>query len=339
MAGTIFNVGTLGEMNARVVRWARERVDTDLVNDAINDACQSLHRSVALATLSRFISPAIQLAIPSGATTVPVITIPDPTIPADVFTVAGGALPIRQASFAYTYATDSGSQTLPSGEVVIPIAAANLYSCRPPAVATGAIGWFLYAAVNGQLALQNVQPMAFSQTWLEPLAGILPAPNGPYPPYVNTTGDNIASIARLDIASSINPSILLPQDQSDITSELFTRGQLRLPSTSDYVRHAYDLVDNTRIEIRPAANVILNATLFYFVRPRRLRYPQSLLPFASFDGDQFINQQALSDVLLSLYEDEAAAGWQSKADKERERIVLSIIGENWNKNKRVKRYM
>lgn len=332
-----FNVGTLGEMNARVIRWARERVDTDMVNDAINDAVQSLYKSAALATLSRFISPSISLTIPSEATSVPVISTADPTDYALTGTVAGGAFGARQASFSYSYVTDSGSETLGSPEVMTPAAAAFLYTCAPPPPRVGPTGWNLYSGAQGRLARQNVAPLAFNQTWFEPPAGMLQSPNGPYVPYVNSTGDNISSIVRLDVANL--DGTLSSQYQCDMASALFTGSNNRLPSTTTYVRHAYDLVDAERIEIRPASQADLNATLFYMVRPRRLRWPQSALPYLSFDAQQFIGQQALSDVLLALYEDDAAGAWQGKADKERQRIVLQLAGETWGKNKRVRRYM
>lgn len=333
----LFNVGTLGEMNARVTRWARERVDTDMVNDAINDAIQSLWKSVSLATLSRFISPAVSITLPSGATSVPVVSIPDPETLVDVFTVAGGALPARQAFFSYTILTDSGSQTMGAPANVYNAAVNTLYSVRPPMPVQGAIGWSLYAGGEGRLVLQNVAPLSFFQTWLEPLAGMLQTPTGPFPPVENTTGDNITSIARLDVANL--SGTLTPQDQVDIRSSLFTLAQNRLSSTSTYVRHAYDLVDNSRIEIRPSPLADLDATAFYIVRPRRLRYPQSLLPFSSFDGQQFISQQALSDLLHGLYEFDAAKGWQEKANAERLRIQLAVLQENWGKNRRVRRFM
>lgn len=332
-----FDVGTLGEMSARVVRWARERVDTDMVNDAINDAIQSLWKSASLATLSRFISTAVNLTIPSEATFVPVISIPNPTDYALTFTIAGGALGARNASFAYSYVTDSGSETLASSEVMTPVAANFLYGCSPPPPQAGAIGWNLYAGASGRLARQNVAPTGFNAKWYEPIAGMLPAPNGPYVPYSNSTGDNISSIVRLDVSNL--DGTLSTQYQCDMASSLFSASSVRLPSTTTYVRHAYDLVDANRIEIRPASTTDLDATLFYMVRPRRLRWPQSLLPYTSFDAQQFIGQQALSDILLGLYEDDAAGAWQGKADKERQRISLQLAGETWGKNKRVRRYM
>lgn len=332
-----FNVGTLGEMSARVTRWARERVDTDMVNDAINDAIQSLWKSASLATLSRFISTAVNLTIPSEATSVPVISISDPTDPANTATVAGGAFGARQASFTYSYVTDSGSETMAAPEVVTPAAAAFLYTCGPPAPRVGPIGWNLYSGAQGRLARQNVAPLAFNQTWFEPPAGMLVSPNGPYVPYANTTGDNISSIVRLDVANL--DGTLSTQYQCDMASALFSASSVRLPSTTTYVQHAYDLVDSNRIEIRPASQSPLDATLFYMVRPRRLRWPQSVLPYSAFDAQQFIGQQALSDILLGLYEDDAAEAWQTKADHERQRITLQLAGEMWGKNKRVRRYM
>lgn len=333
----LLNIGTLGEMNASVCRWARERIDTDTVNDAINDAIQSLWKSVSLATLSRFLSPQVDLQIPSGATVVPVFSIPDPTAYLQVGVTPGGALPLRTKSFTFAYCTDSGSQTAASLSVVAIAQPGYLFAVLAPVPVPEAIGWNLYAGDAGRLAIQNVEPLPFGASWVEPPFGVKPSPNGPFPPHENTTGDNITAIARLDIRNG--NGTLTPQNQADISSALFTAGQRRLSSTSPYVQHAYDLVNNNRIEIRPSPQTTIDATLFYIVKPRRLRYPISRIPFSSFDGTQFLRQKALADVMFSLGEMEMAGAWDGKAEKERERCVLSVLNENWHKNKQVKRYM
>lgn len=335
-----FDVGTMGEMVARVTRWARERVDPDMAADAINDACQSLWKSVSLASLSRFISSAVSLTLPANATSIPVISVADPTgfPPAQEF--VGGALLARTVYVAYSLVTDSGSSTLISPVSALAVDAGNLVKINTVTPVPGVLGFNVYCGMAAdQLGLQNISPLSMGvpSPWLEPPAGYTPPPNAPSPPSANTTGDNISSIVRLDVANQ--DQTRTPQYQADLASALFTSGRIRQPSTSTYVRHAYDLVNADRIEIAPAPLANLDATLFYVVRPRRMHFPQSLLPYVSLDAQQFIGQQALSDVLRGLYEDEAADGWDRKAERERLRIQLQVCGETWNKNKRVRRYM
>lgn len=330
----VFNVGTLGEMRARINRWARESLDRDVVTDAVNDAISSLWQSVIQASLSRFVSPATTVSIPAGATTVPLVSVADPSLVLRTVITPGGALPDRVSSFTYSYATDSGSETKVAPAIVAEAGAGQLFVIQPPDALQGVIGWNLYAGQAGRLCRQNVAPLPFETSWIEPPTGLQSSPNGPWPPAFNTTGDNIASIARLDVSNAPQSSWTNWQ-QADITSSLFTQMGNRLPSTSTFVPRAYDLIDNRTIEIRPAGEQTVDATLFYFTRPRRLRFDNSLIPYTSFDANRFIGSFALSDILDSLYEEDAAGRWQQKAEQERARIVASIVMESRNRNTRV----
>lgn len=324
-------------MNARVVRWARERLDSDMVNDAINDAIESLWRSITLSSLSRFISSPIPVDIIANATSFPVVTINDPQASLVIGATPAGMLPARRLAFAFTYATDSGSETLLSPAVIQNLVANTLAIITAPDAVPSALGWNIYAGNDAQLVRQNVSPLPFNFAWQEPPIGIVVNPNGPYPPPENTTGDNITAIARFDVANSCGT--LTGWQQTDIASSLFTSMQHWLPTTTTFSAHAYDLIDNSRVELRPASNYDLSATLFYMVKPRRLNFPNSRIPLQSVGPQQFISQKALADIMMSLNEDDTSAGWDKKAEAERLRICLQVCNEGWNKNTTVKRYM
>lgn len=335
--GNMFEVGTLGAMASRVERWARERIDADVLADAINDAIESLWMAASLATLSKFVGRPIQQLIPSQSQEFQLISLPDPTDYLEPGAIVSGALPARQYTVAYSLVTDSGTETLPCSEVVANLDANTLLAVPPPPSPADACGWNLYAGVNGHIILQNPTPNPFNRTWIEPPLGISLAPDGPQPRTVNNTGDNIFSITRIDIANQ--DQTLTNWLQTTIGSSAFTMFQNRYPLASTFPRHAYDLISNGTVEFRPAAGTDLDATLFYIVRPRRLRFPISRLPFTSFASQPYIFRQALADVLLSLNEDDTADRWEKKAAQSKLEVVMSIVGESWDRNTTVKPYM
>lgn len=334
-AQSIYNVGTFGEMSARVSRWAREKLDPDVVNDAINDACESLWMAASLATLSRFISSPTPIMVPAQSTEYNVVSIADPTLILQSGLTPGGGLPARQVTFAYSYATDSGSQTKLSPAIVVAAPAAQLSVLIAPAPLQNAIGWNLFAGPAGRLIQQNIEPLPFGVNWVEPMAGVGVSPNGPWPPVFNTTADNIVRIARLDATNQSNTKT--PWQQADIASTVFSSAMARLPVVSSFSSRAYDLVDCRVIEIQPAGDYNIDLTAFYVVRPRRMRFTASRLPFASIAGAQvYIFRQALSDVLLSLYEDEASESWAKRAGESKMEVCLAVANESWGKNNRVR---
>lgn len=332
----LFNVGTLGEMSARITRWARERLDPDVVNDAINDAIESLWQSVSLATLSRFISAPVTQEMLANTTSFEVVTIVDPNVVVLTGATPGGELPTRQYTLTFTYVTESGSETAQSPATVVAVPLDQLLVVLAPAPLTTAYGWNLYGGPAGRLVRQNVAPLPFTQYFIEPPFGLNQAPDGQAPPAFNTTADNLAAIKRLDVSNQ--DGTLSGRRQADLGSSLFTAMQARLPTTITYANQAYDLIDNRVVEFRPSSQYDQTATLYYIVRPRRLRFPNAKLPYYSFASYRFISCFALSDILDSLYEDEAAARWEKKAGEERERITLAVLAENWDKNTRVRSF-
>lgn len=325
-----FNVGTLGEMSARIIRWSRERLDADTVNDAINDALESLWQTVSLASLSRFTTGPVTQTVMAGSTQLAIVSIADPEVYLQVGTTPGGGLPARTLSFAFSYVTDSGSETRLSLSQVSEADAAQLFVAQAPVPVAQAIGWNLFAGVAGRFTRQNISPLPFDVTWIEPPFGATSSPDGSFPQPFNNTADNIQAIKRIS-ASNISGTKSRWR-QGDVTSLLFSEMEGRLQSNSTFTSRAYDLIDNRVVEIRPAGQIDVDVDLYYLVKPRRLRFPQSTLPFLSLGVQGYLRNEALADILLSLGEDEEAAARQSKADHERQRITLSVLGDNWDKN-------
>ena len=331
------NVLTLGDMAARINRAARERIDRDLACDFINDAVESLFNAAILATLSKFVGRPLSVVIPADTTSYQIATIPDPTNYALVGTTAGGTLPDRTYEVCYAYVTDSGTTTRKSPAVTQLVAANTLATVSPPDYVDDAIGYFVYAGVSGRMAQQGNVPLPFDQMWIEPPSGVIQAPDGPLPPRVNTTGDNVYAIQRIDVA---NQDLTFTNWlQATTNSSAWTQYQNRFPVPSTFPRHAYDLINNNTVEFRPQAGTDLPTTILYTVRPRRLRFLKSRLPYMSFVSQPFIFAQSFADVLRTLQEDKSADSWQTRADRLKLETVLAIAGENFNRNDTVKQYM
>lgn len=341
----LFGASTLGSMSARVTRWARERVDPDILADAVNDAIESLWMAAQLATLSKFTKGVVTQNMVSGATVTTLVSIADPQIPLTTATVAMGAAPARQLSLTYTLVTDSGSETLAAPAVVVAMPANVLCQVTPPLPDSNgeALGWNIYVrtGIGGTLGtgdqpqLMNVVPLPFNRVWTEPL--VPPPQVGAQPPHANTTGDNIFGISRIDVTNQNGTKTTW--NQADVASLLFTDAQKTVPFASTYQPQVFDLLGNSQIQVRPALALDVQLDMFLIFRPRRLQYPQSRIPFTSFPNQRYIFCKALSDVLDSLYEDKAAETWAEKAKTELDAITLSILGENWYKNNTVKPYL
>lgn len=341
----LFDANTLGSMGARVTRWARERISTDILYDAVNDAIESLWMAAQLATLSKFTKGVITQDMLSGQTVTTLISIADPRVPLTTASIAVAGPVARQLTLTYTLVTDSGTETLPAPQVVVAMPAGVVCSVTPPLPDTQgeALGWNVYVrtAIAGTLGtgaqpqLMNIQPLPFNRPWIEPIA-MLPQV-GAFPPHANTTGDNIFGVSRIDVTNQNGTKTTW--NQADITSLLFTDAQKTVPFASTYQPQVFDLLGNSQIQVRPALALDVALDMFLIVRPRRLKFPQSRIPFTSFPNQRYIFCRALGDVLESLYEDTAADRWDKKAKEELQTITLSILGENWFKNNTVKPYL
>lgn len=115
--GTIPDVYSLGAMVQRVIDSINEPVGPKARNKIegyVNDAIESIWMSALLASLSKFTRGPVTQIFPAGQTSIPVVSIADPTSAPAITMVAGGNLGNRSNYFAYCYVTDSGSVTLVS---------------------------------------------------------------------------------------------------------------------------------------------------------------------------------------------------------------------------------
>lgn len=326
----------MGALVTRIKRWLAEPLTDDLLAyDAANDALESIWMAVLLSTLSKFTKGPVSQVIPANSTSIRLITIPDPVSGPTVTTQVGGALPDRTEYWAYTYVTDSGSMTLPSPLTPIAVPANSVAVVAPPPQVADAIGWAAWGATDPAgltLGLQSTGLEVFTGPgYFEQETGIAPYPDSPPPPTQNSTGDNIFAVERLEV-NNVNMTTTA-WIQSNQASTLWTKmGKIMAGTATSWTPYAYDFIDNNQVQFRPAPGYDLDGSLLYIIRPRRLRFPQSRLPFTSFACQKFLVNQSVADILLSLYEYEAHDRWNAKAKDERQAIVLQVSQSNWNRD-------
>src|SRR6266446_4591963 len=195
---------TLGSLRAEVQDWlAGDTVPDARINTAINDGIESLWLTLIRACLSIFMGGPSNVSFSAASERTTLVSITDPTAAPAASNVAGGALGNRNYFITFTYATESGTETLES--LVNPFAATlnNLCQVQSPAFSEGAIGWNCYAgSVTGRRAKQNDEPIRFGDDFLEPESGFSDEPQLPSPPIENTTGDNIFYIRHLELLTT-----------------------------------------------------------------------------------------------------------------------------------------
>lgn len=325
-------------MASRVRRWARENVSMDLCIDAVNDARESLWNAATLATLSKFTQSPVQLTLPVNSTEFTFVTIPDPKIFPDVGQTNGGMLPDREYTVSFTYVVDDGSETQESLAITIHVDANTLLLVQPPPFIEAAVGYNVYAGIAGRRILQTPNPLRFNVSFIELPLGVGAAPGGVNPPVQNTTGNNIVALKRFDVLNT-DGQTWTKWLQTSVNSTAFTQFQNSYPTTCTWQQYCYDFIDNRKMEIRPSTGTELTAQAFYVLRPARLCFPDSRIGFTSIAGAQsFIGQRALSDVLASLYEDDASDRWATRAAATKQEILLSIVNESWDQNTTVRAY-
>lgn len=346
---TFVGVNTLGSLANRIKIKVNEPMGEkkmEALYDDIADGIESIWMSALLATLSKFIKGPITQVIPANSTSVQIISVPDPTAAPYALTVPGGSLLSRTLYFSYCLVTESGSTTLCSPLAPLSVPASRLANVPPPiypstqTVPDGVIGWYLFAGYNpsgSDQGQQSLSPLTFNHGWYEPPAGITEAPSAPAPPNVNTTGDNIFAIERIDVQNV--DQTWTNWIQTNLASTFFTEFQHKISTTTTWMPFVYDLIDNRQLEVRPGPAADLPAVYFYIHKPRRPRFPQSRLPFTSFACQAFLFNYAMSRTLLGFYEFEAADRWNKYAEEERQRIVLQIGQGNWNRDTTVRPFM
>jgi hypothetical protein len=333
---------TIGALVARVKRWFAEPVsDEAKVYDSLNDSIESIWMAAMLATLSKFTRGPISQIFPANSSIVQIVSIPDPASGPVASAVNQGALPARTEYYAFSYVTDSGSMTLPSPLTPVVLAANQVAQVLPPPLLPDAIGWVVWGATDPAgltLGLQSTGLESYTGPGPVIAQGVRPYPQSPPPPTQNSTGDNIFAVERLEV-NNVNMTTT-QWYQSNVSSLLWSRmGKIMAGTATSWTPYAYDFIDNNQIQFRPAPGYDLDGSLMYLVRPRRLRFPNSRIPFTSFACQKFLATQALADLLLGIYEYEAHDRWQSKAKDEKQSIILQIAHSNWNRDKTVTPFM
>jgi len=351
---------TLSSIREEVLGWLRgdfaAESDQPLLNAALNDAVEDIWSSMMAVQLARFfgLDSPVTFSLPSGAERVQLVSIADPATPVTVGQVAGGALAARTYRVAYSYVTESGSETLVAPTTSFAVSLNNVAQVTAPAQVAQAIGWNCYVSVTNDAALmglQNQQPLPFGVPFTEVLAGwqdypgaqqqpgpvsaaSQATPAGAPPPSANTTADNIAWITQMEIRSG--DTVLRSWNQHDLNSDVMRRLGRTVASASEYQSYAWDLLNGNRLEIRPAAGLALTPRYFYIARPRRLRYGQAAVPYTHISGvHEFLVNRAVARMKLSVDEYEAASAWSGMAEAVRQQIIRSLRTEDWNKNTRI----
>lgn len=335
---------TLGSMRAEVQDWlAGDTLPDTRINGAINDAIESLWKSLVRVALSVFMGGPTSISFSAGDQRQTVTSLTDPTTAPTLASVAGGTLPSRTVFVGYTLVTESGSETKISSQSTQTTALNFLTSISPPAWVSGAAGWNCYAGDNtNRLAKQNDAPLAFSTTgnvvtFEEPETGFIDNPDYPLPPTENTTGDNIFYIRHLEL--QLSSGNYKAYHAGDLDSEFVRRFASSIASTSEYQSYAWDVLNQRTLEIRPAAGSSITPRYFYIVKPRRLRFDNAPLPFPTIPCTEFLRSYALSRLLLSLHEFDAAKGFAEVAENERKNCEKALSMVNFNKNTTVTPYM
>lgn len=336
----------LGYMKGRVLKELKEDEDPDLIAYKISDAVEALWEAVLLVNIQSFIQGPVQnIQFNTGDLRKQIVSINNPTIaPIPATTPYNNALAQRILYFAYTYVTQSGSETLPSPIANIAVAPNFLAQVPPPPLPAlnpvGSIGWNLYASdnPNGRMALQNAQPLDYGVAWQEdPVQSIIDDPDLPASPLSNTTADNLFYIKFFEVQNV--DTTWTRWEGADITSLMFQRAQRNLPVASTYESYAWDVLNNNQIEIRPQAGMQLNPQYFYVAKPYRLRFDNSPLPFVNMAVEEFLINFAVSRIKLVNEEYEAHKIWEGLADKKKLQSIEAIADQNVARQSRITPYM
>lgn len=351
---------TLGSIRAEILGWLRGDyalgTDQPLVNAAISDAIEDIWNAMMPVALARFfgLDSPVTFTLPSGAERVQLVTIADPLVAPVVAGVAGGNLGARTYLVAFTYVTESGSETLPSPTTAFAIGANNLAQITAPAAVASAIGWNAYVSVTNNaalLGLQNQGPLPFGVAFTETPVGFVDYPGAQQQPGAaqsasqatpaaqgvpseNTTSDNISWITHLEVRTS--DTLLRSWNQYDIDSELFRRYGRELSSASEYQTYVWDVINGNRLEIRPSAGMQFTPRYFYIAKPRRLRYDQATIPYTNISGvHEFIVNRAIARLKLGVEEYAASQAWGGEAAQTKAGIIQALTQELWSKNMRI----
>lgn len=307
-------------------------------NNAINDAVESLWETLMRANLNIFMGGPTTIAIAAGDQEVTLISVADPLVVPTLSDVVEGALLEHVVYCAYSLVTESGTETLISPTSNRTVAANNVCACAAPAFVSGAVGWNCYmGTAAARLAKQNyVTPIDFADSFQEPASGEIDKPDAPSPPTENTTGDDIFYIRHLDC--QMPDQGYKSYQASDINSLLSSRMAQYVALSSQWQNYVYDLVNQTKLELRPAAGMAFTPRYFYVKRPRRLRFDNSPLPFLTIPSTAFLRSYAISKLMLSIREFESWKAYKQESEDERLRCELAVMQMNRNVNEYITLY-
>jgi hypothetical protein len=347
---------TLATVRQSVLNWLRGdyvlATDVPLVNEAINDALETIWNKMVITQYERMFganSP-ISFNAPAGSQRVTLVSIADPTIAPVVAAVAGGTLGARNYQIAYTYVTESGSETNPSPYSPLAVGANQLAKVTSPAYEGGfkVFGYNVYSTgVSNdldQVALQNQNPVPIGVPFTEPVAGfqdlgaVIPGPPQQQwdqpPPLSNTTGDNIAWIEHLEVITS--DTLMRAWNQVSLDSEVMRRMARTLSTASEYQHYVWDLINGNVIEFRPPLGLSFSPRYWPVVKVRRLAYDQAEMPYININGvREFIVAKAVAALKLGVEEYLASQAWDQKAGAKALEVQIALLAENWKKDSRI----
>lgn len=340
--GSFTDVFTIGALATRIKRKVNEPMGPDRMADLyedINDAIESIWMSALLCSLSKFTKGPVNQVIPANSTQLDVISTPDPTSSPTCSSQAGGNLAARTIYISYCLVTESGSTTKISPLTPLTLAPSFTAIAIPPSPTPqpDIIGFYFYAGNLADGSDQGLQSQNPAQSWYEPPAGLTPYPASSAPPASNTTGDNIFAIERLDVQNI--DTTWTNWLQTNIGSSFFTEFGHKVSTTTTWQPFVYDLIDNRLLTYRPGPTYDLTATYFFVNKPRRLRFPQSRLPFTSFACHGFLFAQAMFLQTLGIYETDVSDRWGQYAQQERQRIMLQLTAGSQNRDTTVRPFM
>lgn len=336
---------SLASIRQEIIGWLRGDMDADsdidTINAAINDSIEKAWIGMMQVQLARFVgadSP-VSFTLPAGTERLQLVSIADPAVGPVLGSYVAGAQLQRTINCAYTYVTESGTETLPSPTVQRVVAANSLLTAQLPNQANlpNAIGWNLYASVlpDLNLGLQNKVPIPINIAYQEPVGGVIDYAQAQQTvPMVNATADNISYILHMEVRTS--DTLLRSWNQADIDSVLLRQFGRTLASGSEYQNYAWDLINGRTLEIRPKTGAAFNPRYFYIAKPRRLRYDAATIPYTEIAGfHTYVVDRSISKLKLSLDEYLAFQAWSTEAAGQLLDVKLGLSQENQGKNNRI----
>lgn len=339
-------MSTYGDLVTELRDWLKEPSRDSVLFNAINDAVSDLWEAEIRVTIQNFMGGPVNLSLAQGTERAPIVLIADPTAFPGVAQTSGHGPGDRTLSFRYTYVTDSGAETLPSpASTNQTFSAASLATVTSPAAVDHARGWNLYALKFGTpnvlWVLQNQDPLPFQDVvnegyvWTEPGTGIA-MPPGKSLPTENTTGNSIAYIDQLQL--QLPDQTWKSYNQTELDTLLMRQLMSSVASASPYQTYAFDFVNNSRIEIRPATGAAINPRFFFISRPPKTKSPKTPIPFPSAGEEAFVRYRAISLVELSNQEFTSAAGWEARAMEKKQSILLALNQQNRKRDNTIRPY-